>query len=114
EAAGYRRFGHARTVGRANIAFRQADRTTELARRDVDEHQVHRPLAQQVFGHGLIPARQGHLFPVAGADPGALKLDLAAMEAQFPFGLPPAMPGLAILSPIAGTTELDSIFFHHA
>jgi hypothetical protein len=47
-------------------------------------------------------------------NPGPLKLDLAAMEAQFPFGLPPAMPGLAVLSPIAGTAELDSIFFHHA
>ena len=114
EAAGHRRFGHTRTAGRADAAFRQADRTAVLARRDVDQHQVHRPFTQQVIGHSLLPARQGHLCPVASAYPGPLKLDLAAMEAQFPFGLPPAMPGLAVLSPIAGTAELDSIFFHHA
>ena len=60
KAAGYRRFGHTRTAGRADAAFGQAGCTAVLARRDLDQHQVHRPFAQQVTGHSLLPARQGH------------------------------------------------------
>ena len=56
QPARYRRLGHPRSLRRGHVALRQADGAAELARRDVDQHQVERPLAQQVLRQRRLPS----------------------------------------------------------
>ena len=46
-----------------HVAFGQPHRTSELARRDVDQHLVHRPFAEPVFALRGLPARRGSSLP---------------------------------------------------
>src|SRR5271166_3927148 len=46
-------------------------RRLETPRRDVDQHLVHRPFAEQVFADGVLPTRQYALDPVEPANPWA-------------------------------------------
>ena len=91
EAAGGRRLRQPRPVGRRNVSLGQPDRTLETPRRDVDQHLVHRPFAEQVFADGVRPARQYALGPVEPANPWALDLDLATVKTDLAFGPPPAV-----------------------
>ena len=114
EPARYRRLGHPRSLRRGHVALRQADGAAELARRDVDQHQVERPLAQQVLRQRRLPARQGDLVAVAGTHAGPLDLDLAAMEADLPRGLAPAVPVPSVSAAVAGTAHPGRILLQHA
>jgi hypothetical protein len=51
-------------------------------RRDVDEHQVHRPRPEPVLGNCLLPARQHDLRATELTHPRPFDVDLAAMEAD--------------------------------
>ena len=103
-----------RSLRRGHVALRQADGAAELARRDVDQHQVERPLAQQVLRQRRLPARQGDLVAVAGTHAGPLDLDLAAMEADLPRGLAPAVPVPSVSAAVAGTAHPGRILLQHA
>src|SRR5208337_2205161 len=99
EAAGGRRLRQSRSVGRRNVSPGQPDRTLETPRRDVDQHLIHRPFAEQVFADGALPTRQYALGPVEPANPWALDLDLATVKADLAFGPSPAVR-LASLTPL--------------
>jgi hypothetical protein len=113
EPARYRRLGHADALGRRNVAFRQPDGPAETACRHVDQHQVQRPLAEQVLGLGRLPARQGDLAAVASAHTGAFDLDLAPVKADLSLGLPPAVTRLVLGSAMAGAAQPRRILLHH-
>ena len=91
ETAGRRRLRQPGPLGRRNVSLGQANRTFEPARRDVDQHLVHRPFAEQIFVDGVFPARQNLLLAVEPANARALDLDLAAVEADLASRPPPAM-----------------------
>src|SRR5271167_1422049 len=98
---------------RRNVALGQPDRTLETPRRDVDQHLVHRPFAEQVFADGVLPTRQYALGPVEPANPWALDLDLATVKADLAFGPPPAVR-LASLTPlVALATDRRRILLQH-
>src|SRR3954466_14154752 len=88
---------------RPDIAARQAHRAAELPGRDVDQHLVHRPLAEQVLVLRRGPTRQHQfLFALTAANPGAINPDPAAVKADLALGLtpppapPPVMPLMAV------------------
>ena len=113
EAARGRRFRQPRSVGRWNVSLGQPDRTLETARRDVDQHLVHRPFAEQVLADGALPTRQYALGPVEPANPRPLNLDLAAVKADPAFGPPPTVR-LAPLAPlVAFATGRRRILLQH-
>src|SRR5262249_35368868 len=62
------------------IAFGQPHRTPELARRHVDQHQVHGPAAKPVFRLCRSPGRQRNFMAVVTAHPRAMHGNLATME----------------------------------
>ncbi len=99
EASGGRRLRQPRSVGRRNVSLGQSDRTLETPRRDIDQHLVHRPFAEQVFADGVLPTRQYALGPVEPANPWTLDLDLATVKADLALGPPPAVR-LASLTPL--------------
>ena len=92
EAAGSGRFRQPRPHRRRNVALGQPNRTGELARRDVDQHLVHGPLAEPVLCNSRLPARQSLLLALEAAKPGPLDLDLAAVKTDLAPRLPPAVP----------------------
>ncbi len=113
EATGGRRLRQPRSVGRRNVSLGQPDRTLETPCRDVDQHLVHRPFAEQVFADGVLPTRQDALGPVEPANPWALHLDLATVKADLAFGPPPAVR-LASLTPlVALATDRCRILLQH-
>ena len=91
----------ARALRGRHVTLRKPDGAAKPACRDVDQHQVHRPLAEQVFGLGRRPARQGHLAAIAGANARPFDLNLAAVEADLASRLSPPMTLLARATPIA-------------
>src|SRR5208282_5307580 len=107
------RFRQARAFGRRHVAFWQAHRTLELARRDVDQHLVHRPLAEPVFLRRPFPTRKSLLLAVEAAKPGTFDLHLAAMEAEFAFRLAPAMRLPALAARMARPAGVPRIRLHH-
>src|SRR5208282_831481 len=92
-------------LGGRNVAAWQPDSSAEAACRHVDQHQVQRPLAEQVLRHRRLPARQGDLATVTGAHARAFDLDLAAVEANFSLSLPPAVPRLAFGTAVTGPAQ---------
>src|SRR5208283_2483801 len=78
------------------------NRTERLKRkrRDVDQHLVDRPFAEQVFADGALPTRQRALGPVEPANPWALDLDLAARESRSCLWSAPSAAPLAPLTPL--------------
>ena len=113
EAAGSGRFRQPRPHRRRNVALGQPNRTGELARRDVDQHLVHGPLAEPVLRNRRLPARQSLLLALEAAKPGPLDLDLAAVEADLASRLPPAVPPPVMTSRMAWTTDRSRIVIHH-
>src|SRR5208282_4647875 len=99
--------------GGRNVAAWQPDSSAEAACRHVDQHQVQRPLAEQVLRHRRLPARQGDLATVTGAHARAFDLDLAAVEASFSLSLPPAVPRLAFGTAVTGPAQPGRVLIHH-
>src|SRR5215472_3874796 len=52
-----RRLGKAGAMTGRDVAFWKPHRAAELAGRDIDQHQVQRPLAEPILGYGCLPAR---------------------------------------------------------
>src|ERR1700730_11905250 len=76
-----------RSRGCRHFALGQANRTFELARRDVDQHLVHGPFAKPVFRHRSFPTGKSLLLAVEATKARAFNLHLAAVKA-LPFVLP--------------------------
>src|SRR5258708_37336896 len=62
------------------MALGQRNRTPELARRHVDQHQVHGPAAKPVFRLCRPPGRQRNFMAVVTAHPRAMHDNLATTE----------------------------------
>src|SRR5215469_7666359 len=110
---GRRRLGKAGAMTRRDVAFWKPHRSAELAGRDIDQHQVQRPLAEPILGHGCLPARQPDLAAVAGTDARPRQFDLAPVEAELPLGPPPAIPILAFSPAIAHAAKPGRVLLHH-
>ena len=103
ELARHRRLRGAVARDRPDIAARQAHRAAELPGRDVDQHLVHRPLAEPVLVLRRGPTRQHQfLLALTAANPGAINPDPASVKADLALGLtpppapPPVMPLMAV------------------
>ena len=96
-----------------NIALRKPYRPTEFPRRDIDEHQIHRPLPEPVLPHCLLPARQRDLLAAELTNPRPFDVDLAPMEANLPLRVPPAIPAPALSTRVARPAKFLSLLFHH-
>src|SRR5664279_4163648 len=72
-----RRLRQPGSIGRRNVSLGQAHRTLETARRDVDQHLVHRPFAEQVLADSALPTGQNTLGAIKPTNAWALNLDLA-------------------------------------
>ena len=113
EAARHRRLGTAVTLRCRHVAFGQTHGAAVLAGRYVDQHQVNRPLAEQVLGQRRLPTREPQLTPGAGPHTGAFDPDGATVEANLPLGLAPAVGRLAVRPPIAPTAQRSRVIRHH-
>src|SRR5262249_23679677 len=96
-----------------NIALRKPYRPTEFPRRDIDEHQIHRPLPEPVLPPCLLPARQRDLLAAELTNPRPFDVDLAAMEANLPLRVPPAIPAPALSTRVARPAKFLSLLLHH-
>src|SRR6056297_4337652 len=106
-------FRYAAAMPGRHIALRQANRTAEAPRRDVDQHQVHRPTTEPVLRCRTIPARERHLTTIDATDPRALDADLPAVEPDCATGRSPAI-GRALLHPlVTRTAGRFNVGLHH-
>src|SRR6516162_11596526 len=90
---------------RRQITLRQSHSTPQLARRDVDQHEVHGPAAKPVLGLRRRPGRQRKLMAVIATHPRATDRNLAAVEAYLAFGSAPhsvARPGMRFAGKLLG------------
>ena len=113
EVARGRRLRYPAPRRRRNVSLRQSDRTPELARRHVDQHQVHGPLAEPVLVDRLLPACQRQFFPVEPAYPRPLDCDLASVEADLARRAPPAMTAPVLAARMPWPTCHLGVCFHH-
>jgi len=105
ERARRHQFRQACAVLGRNIAPRQTRGATEFARRQVDQHQVQRALAQSILGRCRFLARQRDLTAVAGSSLRPLRLDFGSVEPQLSRGPSPAVRILAIDTAVADTAQ---------
>src|SRR5712691_4281479 len=113
EVARGRRLRYSAPRRRWNVPLGQSYRTPKLARRHVDQHQVHRPLAEPVFVDRLLPACQRQFFPVEPAYPRPLDCDLASVEADLARRAPPAMTAPVLAARMPSPTGHLGVRFHH-
>ena len=110
---GSRRSRQACPLWRRHVALGQAHRPSEPARRDVDQHLVHRPFAEPVFALRGLPTGKSLLLAVEAAKPGTRHLDLAAVETDLALRLAPAMR-LAPTTPfMALAAGRQRVLLHH-
>src|SRR2546429_3581683 len=84
-----------------------------LARRHVDQHQVHGPAAKQVLGLCRRPGRQRELMAVVTAHPRAMHGNLATMETDLSLGPAPAVADAASATIMRRAGELLRILAKH-
>ena len=113
EAAGGSRFRQPRPRRGRNVSLGQPNRSGKLARRDVDQHLVHGPLAEPVFRNRRLPARHRPFLSVKAAKPGPLDFDLPAVEADLAPRCPPAVRLPLMTACMAWTTDCLGIVIHH-
>src|ERR1700704_2953942 len=104
-----RRLRHAGPRRRRNIALGKPHRAAEFPRRDVDQHQVHRPLAEPVLRDRTIPTRQQKLLAPKTAHTRPLNRYLAGMKANLALGSAPAVSSPSLTADVASPTSLLSI-----
>jgi hypothetical protein len=102
-ATNYRRLRGAVARDRPDITARQPHRAAELPGRDIDQHLVHRPLAEPVLILRRRPTRQHQfLLALTAANPRAVHPDPTPMKGDLapglapPPALPPVMPLMAL------------------
>src|SRR5216683_6395214 len=98
---------------RGNIALGKPHRSAEFPRRYVDQHQVHRPLAEPVLRDRTLPARQRQFMALEVAHAGPLNRHLAGVEADLALGSAPAMTAPAIAAGMASPASPLGVLFHH-
>ena len=108
-----RRLRHPASRRRRNVSLRQSYCTPELARRHVDQHQVHRPRAEPVLVYSLLPAFQWQFFAVEPAYPRPLDYDLASVETDLALRAPPAMTAPVLAARMPWPTCHLGVCFHH-
>jgi hypothetical protein len=103
ELARHRRLRGAVARDRPDITARQPHRAAELPGRDIDQHLVHRPLAEPVLILRRRPTRQHQfLLALTAANPRAVHPDPTPMKGDLapglapPPALPPVMPLMAL------------------
>ena len=95
--------------------LRQPHRAPDLARRDVDQHQVHRPLAEPLLLHRLRPRRQLHL-PAALPAPAHARtrhIDVAAVERDLALRGAPAVADAPGRAGMPVPAQLARVRFQH-
>ena len=113
EVARGRRLRYPASRRRRNVSLRQSYCTPELARRHVDQHQVHRPRAEPVLVYRLLPAFQWQFFAVEPAYPRPLDYDLASVETDLALRAPPAMTAPILAARMPWPTCHLGVCFHH-
>jgi len=113
EATRHRRFGHAGPSLGGDVAAGQADGAAELAGRHAHQHQIERPLAEQILVDRRRPTRQGHLTAVTRTHARTLDFDLAAVKADLSLGPTPTMTLPIATATMTRATEPGRILFHH-
>jgi len=108
-----RRFRQARSGAGRHVALREPHRTGEFACRDVDQHLVHRPATEPVFGRGGLPTRYRDLTAAQVAHPRPFDRDLAAVETQPTLRPPPSMSPTCRRPGMARAAGRFNIGFHH-
>src|SRR5215470_9769304 len=98
---------------RGNVALGKPHRSTEFPRRYVDQHQVHRPLAEPVLRDRALPTRQYQFMALDVAHAGPFNRHLAGVEADLALGSAPAMTAPAIAAGMASPASLLGVLFHH-
>src|SRR5207245_9114983 len=96
-----------------HIALRQPYSPPELARRHVDQHQVHGPAAKQVLGLCRRPGRQRELMAVVTAHPRAMHGNLATMETDLSLGPAPAVADAASATIMRRPGEFMRVLANH-
>src|SRR5208283_1064475 len=107
------RLRHAGPRRRWNIALGKPHRTAEFPRRDVDQHQVHRPLAEPVLRDRTVPTRKRQLLPRKVAHARPLDCYLAGMKSKLALGSAPTVSTPFLAAGVTSPTSLLSIFLHH-
>src|ERR1700731_4791701 len=102
-----------RSRGCRHFALGQANRTFELARRDVDQHMVHGPFAKPVFHRRSFPTGKSLLLAVEATKARASNLNLAAVKANLAFRLAPAMRPSVLAARVSRAARRSRVVFHH-
>src|SRR5437764_11804433 len=98
---------------RREAAVGQPHRTPELARRHVDQHQVHGPAAKPVLGLCRGPGRQREFMAVVTAHPRPMHGNLATMETNLTLGPAPAVADAASATIMRRADELLRVLAKH-
>src|SRR5262245_54289500 len=96
-----------------HLALRPPSGPPELARRLVDQHQVHGPAAKPVLGLCRRPGRQRDLMAVVTAHPRAMHGNLATMETDLSLGPAPAVADAASATIMRRAGELLRVLAKH-
>ena len=113
EPARGRRFRGAVPGNDGQIALRKPHSPPELARRHVDQHQVHGPAAKPVFGLRRRPGRQRNFPPVEAAHARSMHRNLAAVEANVARRRAPAVADTASAAAVRRAGELLGVLAQH-
>src|SRR5262249_36426664 len=95
------------------IALGQPHGTPELARRHVDQHQVHGPAAKPVLGLCRRPGRQCNFMAVVTAHPRAMHSNLATIKTDLSLGPAPAVADPASATMMRRAGELPRVLAKH-
>src|ERR1700722_8567880 len=108
-----RRLRHAGPRLRWNIALGKSHRSAVFPRRDIDQHQVHRPLAEPVLCDRTVPARKRQFLTCKVAHARPLDRYLAGMKANLALGSAPAVSPPSFAADVASPTGLLRVLLHH-
>ena len=95
------------------VALGQTDRAVVLAGRHVQDHQVERPLEQQVAVAQHLPALQTHLLASMVANPWPLHFHAAAVVADLALRMAPAITPTVPMATMSGPAHGRGVLLHH-
>ena len=113
EAPGNGRLGSPVATLPRQIALGQTDSAAVFAGRDVQHHQIERPLQQQVAVAKNLPALQAHLLAGAVTNPWPAYLHPAAMVADLAGRRAPTVAPAIRMAAMPGATHRRGVLFHH-
>ena len=113
KAAGKRPTSRCRRHALRQVALGQTDRAVVLAGRHVQDHQVERPLEQQVAVAQHLPALQTHLLASMVANPWPLHFHAAAVVADLALRMAPAITPTVPMATMSGPAHGRGVLLHH-